>query len=249
MTIELKGVSVVYPLPRGGELRAVDSVDLTVANGDILGLLGSSGSGKSTLLRVIAGLEPATEGSVWIDGRDITNVPTHKRNVGMVFQRGELFPHRTVGRNIAYGLEMAGVDKAERLKTVTELLELVGLAGYEDRDVSTLSGGQAQRVALARSLAPKPDVLLLDEPLSALDVELRERLAIDVREILKASGTTAIYVTHDPEEARTVADHMARIEAGKLTLTPVGSAANRQSEQPAPPSTTAAPREPGQVDQ
>lgn len=218
MTIELKGVSVVYPLPGGGELRAVDSVDLTVADGDILGLLGSSGSGKSTLLRVIAGLEPATEGSVWIDGRDITDVPTHKRNVGMVFQRGELFPHRSVARNIAYGLEMAGVDKEQRSARVAELLELVGLAGYEERDVATLSGGQAQRIALARSLAPKPDVLLLDEPLSALDVDLRERLAIDVREILKASGTTAIYVTHDPAEARTVADHMARIEAGKLSF-------------------------------
>lgn len=213
--IELRNLSVDYR--QGGTIfRAVSGANIRVADGEILGLLGSSGSGKSTLLRAIAGLEPAAEGSVWIDGADVTQVPTHRRNVGMVFQRGELFPHRSVGRNIAYGLEVAGLGRAERAARVAQLLDLVGLPGFADRDIATLSGGQAQRVALARSLAPRPDVLLLDEPLSALDVDLRARLAGDIRDILKASGTTAIYVTHDPDEANRVSDRIARIESGVL---------------------------------
>lgn len=215
MMIELRNLSVDYR--QGGTVfRAVSGANIRVADGEILGLLGSSGSGKSTLLRAIAGLEPAAEGSVWIDGADVTQVPTHRRNVGMVFQRGELFPHRNVGRNIAYGLEVAGLGRAERAARVAQLLDLVGLPGFADRDIATLSGGQAQRVALARSLAPRPDVLLLDEPLSALDVDLRSRLAGDIRDILKASGTTAIYVTHDPDEANRVSDRIARIESGVL---------------------------------
>lgn len=213
--IELRNLSVDYR--QGGTVfRAVSGANIRVADGEILGLLGSSGSGKSTILRTIAGLEPAAEGSVWIDGADVTQVLTHRRNVGMVFQRGELFPHRSVGRNIAYGLEVAGLGRAERAARVAQLLDLVGLPGFADRDIATLSGGQAQRVALARSLAPRPDVLLLDEPLSALDVDLRARLAGDIRDILKASGTTAIYVTHDPDEANRVSDRIARIESGVL---------------------------------
>ncbi len=212
----LENVSVDYRLP-SRVVHAVRDVSFSLEHGHILGLLGASGSGKSTLLRAIAGLEPVASGRVLIDGRDVTNVPTHKRGVGMVFQRGELFPHRNVGRNIGYGLEMAGVRRSARMARVEELLELVGLAGYADRPVDTLSGGQAQRVALARTLAPRPGLVLLDEPLSALDKKLRERLAEDVRSILKRSGTAAIFVTHDPDEATTVSDSIREMEDGELT--------------------------------
>ncbi|WJZ16924.1 Spermidine/putrescine import ATP-binding protein PotA [Corynebacterium guangdongense] len=211
----LENVSVDYRLP-SRVVHAVRRVSLSLKSGEILGLLGASGSGKSTLLRAIAGLEPVASGRVLMGGRDVTRVPTHKRGIGMVFQRGELFPHRNVGRNISYGLEMAGVSRAQRLARVEELLELVGLAGYAERPVDTLSGGQAQRVALARTLAPRPGLVLLDEPLSALDKKLRERLAVDVRSILKRSGTAAIFVTHDPEEATTVSDSIVEMEDGEL---------------------------------
>lgn len=215
VALRLDHVNVDYRLP-DRVVHAVRDVSLVLERGHILGLLGASGSGKSTLLRAIAGLEPVASGQVVMGGRDVTHVPTHKRGIGMVFQRGELFPHRSVGRNISYGLEMAGVSRRDRIERVEELLELVGLAGYADRPIDTLSGGQAQRVALARTLAPRPELVLLDEPLSALDKKLRERLAEDVRSILKSSGTAAIFVTHDPEEARTVSDSIREMEAGEL---------------------------------
>lgn len=151
-----------------------------------------------------------------VGGHDMDGVPPHRRNIGMVFQDGQLFPHRNVARNVGYGLEMAGVKRSEREIRVSQMLDVVGLSGFEKREVGTLSGGQAQRVALARSLAPRPHVLLLDEPLSALDQELRERLAVDVRQILKKAQMTAVFVTHDPNEAATVADRVLRMADGKM---------------------------------
>lgn len=202
--LELRGVTVRYP---DGE-EPFHGVDLTVADGEIVALLGASGLGKSSLLRGIAGLERVSEGEVRMHGERVNDVPTHRRGGGMVFQDGQLFPYRNVGKNIAYGLEVAGMPGTQRRARVAEMLELVDLAGYEDRAVQTLSGGQAQRVALARSLAVTPRLLLLDEPLSALDTELRERLAVELRDILKATATAAIYVTHDRGEAVTIADRV-----------------------------------------
>ncbi|MFD6135927.1 ABC transporter ATP-binding protein [Isoptericola sp. NPDC056618] len=195
---------------------AVDGVSLDVAAGEIVALLGPSGCGKSSLLRAVAGLEPLSGGAVAFDGADLAGVPVHRRNFGLLFQDGQLFPHRDVGRNVAYGLETQGVPRAERAARVAELLADVGLAGYAGRSVATLSGGEKQRVALARALAPRPRLLLLDEPLSALDRRLRERLAVDVRDTLKATGTTAVFVTHDHDEAFTVADRVAVMDAGRL---------------------------------
>ncbi|USR79544.1 ABC transporter ATP-binding protein [Arcanobacterium pinnipediorum] len=211
-TIHIEHVSLRYP----DGFQALRDVSLDVDHGQILGLLGSSGSGKSTLLRAIAGLEPIAQGRITVGGQDMDGVPPHRRNVGMVFQDGQLFPHRNVERNIAYGLEMAGVKRSERQARVAHMLDVVGLAGFEKREVGTLSGGQAQRVALARSLAARPQVLLLDEPLSALDKELRQRLAVDVRQILKAAQMTAIFVTHDPDEATSVADRVLRMADGTI---------------------------------
>ena len=207
--LSVRGLAVAY-----GDLRAVDGVDLDVAAGEVVVLLGASGSGKSSLLRAVAGLEDVADGSVAWDGRGVVRVPVHKRGFGLMFQDGQLFEHRDVGGNIAYGL--AGLSRARRGERVREMLELVGLPGFERRRVTTLSGGQAQRVALARVLAPAPRLLLLDEPLSALDRALREQLATDVRAILRQGGTTALYVTHDQDEAMTVADRVGVMEAGRL---------------------------------
>ena len=184
---------------------------LHVAEGEIVALLGPSGSGKSTLLRVIAGIVRPDVGNVRLDGVDVTDVMTHRRGVGMVFQDEQLFPHRDVGGNVGFGLEMAGVDRAERRHRVDELLALVDLAGFAHRPVADLSGGEAKRVALARSLAPRPRVLLLDEPLTGLDAALHDRLAVDVAAILRRTGTTALWVTHDAREARTVADRVVHL--------------------------------------
>lgn len=207
--LSVRGFAVAY-----GDLRAVDGVDLEVAVGEIVALLGASGSGKSSLLRAVAGLEDIAGGEVAWGGRSMVRVPVHKRGFGLMFQDGQLFEHRDVGGNIAYGL--TGLPRAQRGERVREMLELVGLPGFERRRVTTLSGGQAQRVALARALAPAPRLLLLDEPLSALDRALREQLATDVRTILREGGTTALYVTHDQDEAMTVADRVGVMEAGRL---------------------------------
>ena len=207
--LSVRGLAVTY-----GGLRAVDGVDLEVAAGEVVALLGASGSGKSSLLRAVAGLEDVAAGEVAWDGRSMVRVPVHKRGFGLMFQDGQLFEHRDVGSNIAYGL--TGLPRAQRSERVREMLELVGLPGFERRRVTTLSGGQAQRVALARALAPAPRLLLLDEPLSALDRALREQLATDVRTILRRGGTTALYVTHDQDEAMTVADRVGVMEAGRL---------------------------------
>ena len=187
-----------------------------VEPGSVLSLLGASGSGKSTLLRGIAGLEDVTAGQILLDGEDIAEVPVHRRNIGMVFQDGQLFPHRNVGRNISYGLEMAGVPKKQRKEQVDKMLSLIDLDGYAERPIRSLSGGQAQRVALARTLAPEPKVVLLDEPFSALDRGLRATLAPQVRDILASTNTTAVHVTHDHTEARAIATHVAILDHGKL---------------------------------
>ncbi|WP_128683223.1 ABC transporter ATP-binding protein [Actinomyces qiguomingii] len=213
--LSVRDLSVIYPATRGAApLTAVDAVDLDVSRGQILALLGASGSGKSSLLRAVAGLEDIAAGTITWDGHDVVPTPVHRRGFGLMFQDGQLFPFRDVAGNVAYGL--ADLPRAERRRRVEEVLELVGLPGYGDRAVTTLSGGQAQRVVLARALAPRPRLLLLDEPLSALDRALREQLATELRTVLKTQGTTALYVTHDQDEAMTVADRVGVMETGRL---------------------------------
>ncbi len=193
---------------------AVRDATIDLPDGKVLAVLGPSGCGKSTLLRAVAGLEPPVTGSVSWDGADLAGVPTHKRGFALMFQDGQLFGHLTVARNVGYALRLrraGGVGER-----VDELLELVGLEGYADRLPATLSGGERQRVALARCLAVRPRLLLLDEPLSALDTGLRQRLAGDLRRILTHEGTTALMVTHDHEEAFTVADRLAVMRAGEV---------------------------------
>lgn len=206
--------AVVSYVTASGPVTAVDHVNLEVAPGEIVALLGASGSGKSSLLRAIAGLEPLAGGRITWDGLDLTGLPVHRRGFGMMFQDAQLFPTMNVGGNVAYGLH--GRPAAERQARVAELLELVGLPGYGRRRVTELSGGQAQRVALARSLAPQPRLLLLDEPLSALDRALRERLVEDLGVVLRATHTTAVYVTHDQDEAFTLADRVVVLAEGRV---------------------------------
>lgn len=199
--LDLAGISV-----RFGQRLVLDRVSADVGRGEVVALLGESGSGKSTLLRVAAGLLTPDAGTVRIDGNDVTSLPTHRRNVGLVFQDEQLFPHLDVAGNIGFGLRMHGVDAATRRARVDELLDLVGMPGTGGRRVGRLSGGEAKRVALARSMAPRPAVLLLDEPLTGLDRDLHDRLAGELARILRADGTTALLVTHDPQEAATIAD-------------------------------------------
>ncbi len=195
---------------------AVDHVSLDLPAGDVLAVLGPSGSGKSTLLRAVAGLESLDAGSVAYDGRDLAAVPTHKRGFALMFQDGQLFPHQSVAGNVGYPLRLRHTPSVERAHRVEALLDLVGLPGFGDRSTASLSGGERQRVALARALAVEPRLLLLDEPLSALDRGMRERLGHELRDILVAAGTTALLVTHDQEEAFAVADRMALMRAGRL---------------------------------
>ncbi len=191
-----------------GGPAVLDGAGLRVGDGEVVALLGPSGSGKSTLLRAIAGLVVPIAGRVVLDGRDVTALPTHRRGIGMVFQDEQLFPHRDVASNIAFGLRMQGRPPAERDARVAEMLALVGLDGFGRRRVTDLSGGEAKRVALARSLAPAPRALLLDEPLTGLDRELHDRLAAELGRILRTARTTAVLVTHDAAEAATVADRV-----------------------------------------
>jgi ABC-type Fe3+/spermidine/putrescine transport system ATPase subunit len=195
---------------------AVSGVSFELPQGEILCLLGPSGCGKTTLLRLIAGLERPDSGSVWLAGQDLAQVPPHTRDFGMMFQDFALFPHKNVFENVAFGLHMQDQDQEAIAVRVSEMLELVDLAGFEARDISQLSGGEQQRVALARSLAPGPRLLMLDEPLGALDRALRERLMLDLRMILKQVGVTAIYVTHDQTEAFAIADQVAVMQAGRI---------------------------------
>ena len=190
----------------------LDRVSIAVAEREVVALLGPSGSGKSTLLRVIAGLIVPDAGTVVVGGTDVSTWPTHRRRVGMVFQDEQLFPHRDVASNIGFGLKMAGMAEPVRRRRVAELLDLVGLAGFEHRRVTDLSGGEAKRVAVARSLAPAPLVLLLDEPLTGLDRELHDRLVGEVATVLRATGITAVWVTHDRDEADAVADRIITLQ-------------------------------------
>ncbi|CAB4364622.1 MAG: ATP-binding cassette domain-containing protein [Actinobacteria bacterium] len=191
---------------RFDERNVLDRVSITVADGEVVALLGPSGVGKSTLLRVIAGLLVADAGTVSLDGVDITRWASHRRNIGLVFQDEQLFPHLTVAGNVGFGLRMRRTPHPELHRRVQELLALVGLSGFDDRAVGGLSGGEAKRVALARSLAPRPRVLLLDEPLTGLDRDLHDRLATDLAALLRSTGTSALLVTHDRDEAATIAD-------------------------------------------
>ncbi|WP_157545024.1 ABC transporter ATP-binding protein [Nocardioides halotolerans] len=207
--LRLTDVSVSYD-----GVPAVRDASLELPDGQVLAVLGPSGCGKSTLLRAVAGLEPLVAGAIAWDGADLSRVPTHKRGFALMFQDGQLFNHLTVARNIGYALRLRRASGI--VDRVGELLALVGLEGYADRLPATLSGGERQRVALARCLAVRPRLLLLDEPLSALDTGLRQRLASDLREILTAEGITALMVTHDHEEAFTVADRLAVMRAGEI---------------------------------
>ena len=195
---------------------AVDGVSLSLSKGEIFCLLGPSGCGKSTLLRLIAGLEMPDTGTLLLDGRDITTMAPHRRNFGLMFQEFALFPHKSVFANVAFGLEMQNEPKAVVSERVMAMLDLVGMAGEAERNVADLSGGERQRVALARSLAPRPRLLMLDEPLGALDRALRERLLVEIRDILKNLATTAVFVTHDQSEALAVGDRVAVMHAGRL---------------------------------
>jgi thiamine transport system ATP-binding protein len=208
--LSVRGATVSYD-----GTPAVADADLDVDEGRVLAVLGPSGCGKSTLLRAIAGLEPATGEVRWHD-QDLSATPTHRRGFALMFQDGQLFPQLTVGRNVGYPLRIRRTPRAEADARVRDLLDLVGLTGFAERLPSTLSGGERQRVALARALAAAPRLLLLDEPLSALDAGLRQRLAEDLRRILVEAGTTAVMVTHDHEEAFAVADDLAVMRAGRI---------------------------------
>ena len=204
--LDIHDVSLSYDT-----VQVLDHVSLSVQDGEIVAVLGPSGSGKSSLLRVIAGLIPTASGSVSVKGVDVTSLPTHKRGVGMVFQNNQLFPHLNVEGNVGYGLRIAGVKRSVIAERVADLLSLVGLDSHVKRDVATLSGGEAARVALARSLATEPAVLLLDEPLSGLDHDLKYPLADELRRVIKTAGITAVIVTHDPVEAERIADRTVRM--------------------------------------
>jgi putative spermidine/putrescine transport system ATP-binding protein len=200
----------------GGARAAVDAVSLEIAAGELVALIGASGSGKTTTLRMVAGYETPDSGAVVLDGRDITALPPQRRNFGMVFQHYALFPHLTVGQNVAFGLEARGVARHERTARAAQALAGVGLAGADGRPIQSLSGGEQQRVALARALVIEPPVLLLDEPLSNLDPTLRRSTREELRATLRRLGVTALFVTHDQEDAFAVADRIALLSAGRL---------------------------------
>jgi len=221
--LEVQGISVRYD-----DLLAVDEVDLTVHSGETLALLGRSGSGKTSLLRAIAGLVPLVSGKVLLGGSDLTNVPTHERGIGMVFQDFALFPHLDVGANVSYGLTAAGIVDTD--VQVATALEAVGLEGMERRRMDQLSGGQAQRVALARTLATRPKALLLDEPLGSLDPAYRRRVAGELSQLLRAMAIPTVIVTHDAEEASALGDRIMVLDSGRAAVTGVPDAVWRNPE-------------------
>jgi putative spermidine/putrescine transport system ATP-binding protein len=209
--VVLSGIRKTY-----GDVVAVDSVDLEVARGEFFTMLGPSGSGKTTTLRVIAGFERPDTGTVRLGGLDVTNRPPYDRDVNTVFQDYALFPHMTVGENVEYGLRVKGVKRAERRNRAEEALALVRLEGFRDRKPVQLSGGQRQRVALARAIVNRPQVLLLDEPLGALDLKLRQEMQSELKRIQQEVGITFVYVTHDQEEALTMSDRIAVFSQGRI---------------------------------
>ncbi len=201
---------------RFGNVVALNNFSLEVTKGELVTLLGPSGCGKTTALRIVAGLERQDSGTVFLDSRDLTLVPAHQRNMGMVFQAYSLFPNLTVAENVAFGLQMRKVDRTARVKRAHELLDLVGLDSQSARFPHQLSGGQQQRVALARALAFEPEILLLDEPLSALDAQVRSNLREEIRRLQLSLGTTTLFVTHDQEEAMSISDRVGVMNEGKL---------------------------------
>jgi thiamine transport system ATP-binding protein len=214
VSLSVEGVSVTID-----GTAILRDVDLDLGDHEVVAVLGPSGSGKTTLLRVIAGLQAPTTGTVTVDGRDITRIPVHRRGVGLMFQDHALFPHRDVQGNVAFGLRMGGASRADIRARVDEVLDLVGLAGYGHRSIDALSGGERQRVALARALAPRPALILLDEPLGSLDRALRERLVDELAGVLRSTGVSAIYVTHDQAEAFAMGDRLAVMRGGTIAQT------------------------------
>ncbi|WP_212525770.1 ABC transporter ATP-binding protein [Actibacterium sp. MT2.3-13A] len=208
--LSLRGVNKRY-----GKTVPADDFSIDIERGEFFTMLGPSGSGKSTILRMIAGLEQPDSGQILFEGRDLTHAPPWERQLGMVFQQYAIFPHMNVQGNVAYGLRRSGLSKTEIDARVEELLDLVGLSGFAPRRVAQLSGGEQQRVAIARALAPRPAILLLDEPLSALDEKIRREMQAELRAIQQRTGTTFIYVTHDQEEALTMSDRIAVLNAGR----------------------------------
>lgn len=215
--VELRNVSKRFPGPSGELVTAVQGVNMQIGDGEFFSMLGPSGCGKTTSLRMIAGFEHPTEGEVYIHGRAMGQTPAFQRPVNTVFQSYALFPHMTIGENVAFGLQMDGVSKAEIMPRVKEALAMVRLPGYEHRKPKQLSGGQQQRVALARALVKRPEVLLLDEPLGALDLKLRKEMQLELKRMQREVGITFIYVTHDQEEALTMSDRIAVMSHG-ITL-------------------------------
>ncbi|MEO1138151.1 MAG: ABC transporter ATP-binding protein [Pseudomonadota bacterium] len=218
-TVSASGIIAVdidHVTKRYGSFTALQDVSLTIADNEFFTLLGPSGCGKTTLLRMIAGFEDVTEGEIYLFGDEIETLPPNKRPVNTVFQNYALFPHMTVTDNVAFGLEMLGRSKSEARARAAEMLELVQLSQFAERNPSQLSGGQQQRVALARALAPQPKVLLLDEPLSALDLKLRQAMRYELKALQRETGITFIFVTHDQEEALTMSDRIAVMSNGKL---------------------------------
>ena len=212
ISLELKNIKKSFT---EGE-AVLDDISLVISQGEFITLLGSSGCGKTTTLRIIAGLEQPDEGSVWLDSREVTGLEPNQRDVNTVFQNYALFPHMNVAENIGYGLKLKKVPKAEIKKKVSRMLELVQLEGYEKRKPSELSGGQKQRVAIARALVNNPKVLLLDEPLGALDLQLRRAMQIELKHLQKKLGITFIYITHDQEEAINMSDRIAVMKGGRI---------------------------------
>ena len=210
--IDIIGVTKTYD----GSTRAVDAVDMSIHEGEFFSLLGPSGCGKTTTLRMVAGFETPTKGTIEVGGADVTHVPAHKRDMGMVFQNYALFPHRSVGENVAFGLRMRGMDRATIARKVADALAQVELTGYEDRRPGQLSGGQQQRVALARAIVIEPRVLLCDEPLGALDKKLRQAMQFELKQLQRKLGLTMVFVTHDQEEALAMSDRIAVMNAGKV---------------------------------
>ena len=211
LAVELKNISKIYD-----NINALKNVNLKISDGEFFSLLGPSGSGKTTCLKIIAGFEQANQGYVYLFGDEVSNVPPYKRKVNTVFQDYALFPHMSVSQNIGYSLKIRNISKTEQQQQVKEILEIVKLSGYEDRRTNQLSGGQKQRVALARSLINKPKVLLLDEPLGALDLKLREQMQVELKVLQRQFNITFIYVTHDQQEALSMSDRIAVFNEGNI---------------------------------
>lgn len=214
--LRIVAASKSFRTPEGGTVKPLDGIQLSVHNNEFLTLLGPSGCGKTTLLKAIAGFEGLDDGEMYLDGQPIGAVPAHRRPFNTVFQHYALFPHMSVAQNVSYGLDVAGIARAERIQRVAEVLRLVGLSGMERRMPSQLSGGQQQRVALARALVNRPRILLLDEPLSALDRKLRQSMQIELKNLQHTVGITFLFVTHDQEEALSMSDRIAVMDRGNI---------------------------------